>query len=166
MGDWINDNGDWFSFLGLILTFLTFVGVLLNKRNINKLNRKNFKVNRMPENLNDLKNISNSVSDLILDFDDKKKEIKSELSKISPILKSLKKSLNSGEIEHLKTLNSSIKNLDYWKIEGEKIKWFKKHSGKEKEMTERLVNDIEIKLTRLITDIENIGKDNLKNLVG
>jgi len=163
--DWINKYGNLFSFIGLGLTFLTFIGVLWSKRILNRLNMKNFKINRMPDNLNDLKVISNNISDLMIGFVQKKKEIKKELSKIQPILKSLNKSLESKEIDNLNALKSSIKNIDKWTYEGKQLKWYQKLLNKQEIMTETLIQEVDIKLTRLITDIDNIGKDNTKNLL-
>ena len=76
--EWINKYGSLFSLIGLALTLLTFIGVLLNKGVLKKLNRKNFRVNRMPENLKDLKAISDRITDLLLDFNSNKKDIKSD----------------------------------------------------------------------------------------
>ena len=73
--DWIDKCGNLFSFLGLILTILTFAGVIWNKRILKVLNKKNFKLNRMPENLSDLKEISNKISDLLAEFEQNKKEL-------------------------------------------------------------------------------------------
>lgn len=163
--DWINTYGNLFSFIGLGLTFLTLFGVLWNKRILNRLNMKNFKINRMPDNLNDLKEISDNISDLMIDFVQKKKEIKKELSKIQPILKSLNKSLESKEIDNLNALKSSIKNIDNWTYEGKQLRWYQKLLNKQEIITEILIQEVDIKLTRLITDIDNIGKDNTKNLL-
>ncbi len=165
MNDWINQNGNLFSFLGLIITIITFLGVLRTRRILKKLNKKNYKINRMPENFKDLKIISDNLSDYLADFGNNKKEIKIELSKISPILKSLSKSLNSDEKEYMQSLKKSIAGIDNWKYEGEKISKFKKFIYKEKEMSEHLITEVDIKLTRLITDIYNIDKDNNKNLL-
>lgn len=161
----INNYGNLFSLLGLSLTLLTFISVIFNKRVLNTLNKKNFKINRMPENLEDLKEISNNLSDLLTDFDNKKKNIKVELSKIQPILKSLTKSLNNDEMDNLTTLKKSTKNIDNWTYEGEEISFLKSIISKQKEMTENMVNEIDIKLTRLITDISNIGRDQSKNVL-
>lgn len=165
MNDWINQNGNLFSFLGLIITFITFMGVFRTKWILLKINKKNYKINRMPDNYTDLKLISEKLSDYLADFANKKKDIKVELSKISPILKSLSKSLNSDEKEFLKSLKNSIAGIDNWKYEGEKISRFKELIFKEREMTEQLITEVDIKLTRLITDIDNIDKDNKKNLL-
>ena len=165
MEEWINKYGNLFSFIGLLLTIMTFIGVIWNKNILNKINKKNYKINRMPENCNDLKVISENLSDFIADFPNKKKEIKSEISKISPILKSLSKSLDSDENENMLLLKKNIKGIDNWKYEGESIAWYKKLLNREKEMTEHLINEVDIKLTRLITDIDNIDKDNQKNLL-
>ncbi len=163
--EWINKYGSLFSLIGLALTLLTFIGVLLNKGVLKKLNRKNFRVNRMPENLKDLKAISDRITDLLLDFNSNKKDIKSELSKVQPTLKSLQKSLEKADKENFNSLKSSLKDIDNWTFEGAELKWYHKFFGTKKEMTESMVNEVDIKLTRLITDVENIGKDNTKNLI-
>ena len=163
--DWINKFGNLFSFIGLGLTILTFFGVLRNKKILNRLNTKNFKNNRMPENLADLKTISENISDLMTEFEQNKNKIKSELSKIQPILKSLSKSLENKEADNLISLKNSIKNIDGWYYDGEQLEWYQSWLNKREPMSEKLVQEVEIKLTRLITDIDNIGKDNTKNLL-
>jgi hypothetical protein len=163
--EWIDKHGSLFSFLGLILTLLTFAGVIWNKRILKVLNKKNFKVNRMPENLSDLKEISDKISDLLIVFEQNKTDLKSEISKIQPILKSLTKSLSNNEMDNLTLLKNSINRIDSWTYEGEEKKWYKKIFSKQKEMTKVMVNEVDIKLTRLITDIDNIGRDHNKNLL-
>jgi len=68
-------------------------------------------------------------------------------------------------MDNLSILKNSLKNIDNWTYEGEEKKWYRKIFSKQKEMTKIMVNEVDIKLTRLITDIENIGRDNNKNLV-
>lgn len=163
--EWIDKYGNLFSLLGLGLSVLTFLGVLWNKSLLRTLNKKNFKINRMPENLTDLKDISENISDFLTDFENNKTNIRSELSKIQPILKSLNKSLNKNETDNLSSLKNSIKTIDSWTYEGADLKWYQKLLNNKKEMTETLVKEVDIKLTRLITDIDNIGKDNKKKLL-
>lgn len=119
----------------------------------------------MPENLESLKVISNNISSYLSDFENNKKKLKSEISKILPILKSLKKSLNPEEVDHYNTLKTSIRNIDKLRIDNKKIGFIDKHFNKEKVFTEDYADDIDIKLSRLITDIENIGKDHQRNLI-
>ena len=56
-------------------------------------------------------------------------------------------------------------DIDNWTFEGAELSWCQKVFSTKKEMTENMVNEVDIKLTRLITDVENIGKDNTKNLI-
>lgn len=164
MNQWIKDTADLFSFIGFIITILTFLGVFFNYRVIARLNKKNFKLNRMPENLESLKTISQQITLLIVDFSQNKKNIKIELTKILPILKSLKKSLNNSENEYVVSLGKNLKDIDHWIITDEQISWYKNIFSKKKLLTENMVDEIDIQLTRLITDIDNIGKDTLKDL--
>lgn len=163
--DWIDKYGNLFSLIGLIITVITFYNVLRNKKILGGLNTKNFKLNRMPENISDLKNLSEYLSELLSDYDSNKKELKGELCKIQPILKSLSKSLVHEEMENLLILKRSLKNIDNWTYEGVKKSWYEKGFIKQKEMSESMVIEIDIKLNRLITDLENIGRDNNKNLL-
>jgi len=162
--DWINKNGDLFSFIGLFLTILTFIGIFLNNQAIERLNKKNFKINRMPENLRDLILISNTLSDLCVNFEENKKLIKKDIYKIIPVLKSLKKSLNHNELDSVKTLWDCVVSIDYWHFEG-KFNLIHRLLFTDKIMTEDLVTDVENMLTRLITDIQNIELDSKRNLL-
>ena len=165
MNDWINNCGNWFSFLGFFLTILTFLVVLLNRSIIKKLNKKNFRINRLPENLEELKEISKNITNYLSQFEENIKAIKIEMVKISPILKSIKKSLLKGENEYLLSLQESLKDIDYWVISGERIAWYRKILGKEKNFTEQMADEVDIRLNRLITDIDTIGKDTQKDLL-
>lgn len=119
----------------------------------------------MPQNLEDLKKISEHISNLSVEFEKNKKELKKEISIISPILKSLKKSLNTNEIDNVNKLTRSIKNVDKWVLLEKKKSWIHKFLPSRIVLTEEVVIEIDIKLIRLITDIENIKEDNEKNLL-
>ncbi|MCC5928230.1 MAG: hypothetical protein JJU28_03200 [Cyclobacteriaceae bacterium] len=162
--EWVDKYGNLFSLIGLIITFFTLIGVVWNKRLLIRLNRKNFKLNRLPENLADLMKISENISDYIADFENNKKNVKYELSKIQPILKSLSKSLENNETDNMLKLKDSLKDIDNWTFESSEKKWFNIFSKQNQLMTEIMITEIYIKLNRLITDIENIGKDNNKSL--
>lgn len=165
MNKFIGDGADWFTFIGFIVTILTFLGVLFNKNLLKKINRKSFSINRMPENLSDLKNISRNVSILNSEFDSKKSEILIEINKLSPILKSLKKSLNKTDLEHFNSLNSEIKKINKVYYEEIKVNRIRKLIGNYVILNEDFVDKIYRLLTVLITDIENISNDNKQNLI-
>ena len=165
MNKFIDDNANWFTFIGFIITIFTFIGVLCNKKYINKINRKNFTVNRMPENLSDLKTVSRNVSILNSQFDIKKSEILLEINKISPILKSLKKSLNKRDLEHFNSLYSEIKKINKLYNEENNVGRIRKIFGDYIILNEVFVDKIYRLLSVLITDIENILKDNKQNII-
>ncbi len=121
----IENNGGLWSLIGILIALFTLYKVDSNKKLLKKFNKKNFKQNRMPENLESLKVISNNISSYLGDFENNKKNLKSEISKILPILKSLRKSLNPDEIDHYNTLKTSVKNIDKLRIDNGKIKLIK-----------------------------------------
>ncbi|MHA4895635.1 hypothetical protein ACXZ1K_12850 [Pedobacter sp. PWIIR3] len=165
MDKFISEGADWFTFIGFIITILTFLGVLFNKSLLKKINRKSFSINRMPENLSDLKTISRNISVFNAQFDYKKSEILTEINKISPILKSLKKSLNKADLEHYNSLNSEIKKINKVYYEESKVKRIRRLIGNYIVLDEDFVDKIYRLLTVLITDIENISNDNKQNLM-
>ena len=165
MNEFVKETADWFSFIGFIITLCTFWGVLFNKKLLKKINRKSFSINRMPENLNDLKIISRSISIFNSDFANKKSELLIEMNKLSPILKSLKKSLEKTDLDHYNLLNSELKKMNQVYYDISKVKTIRKLLGSYIIMDEDLVDKIYRFLTVLITDIENISNDNKQNLI-
>lgn len=165
MNEFIKETADWFSFIGFIITLLTFWGVLCNKKVLKKLNRKSFSINRMPENLSDLKIISRAISILNSDFANKKSDLLIEMNKLAPILKSLKKSLEKSDLEHYNLLNSELKKINQVYYDINNVKPIRKILGYYVIMDEDLVDKIYRLLTVLITDIENISNDNKQNLI-
>lgn len=161
----ISDWADWFTFIGFIITGLTFFGVWFNKKLLDRINRKSFSINRMPENLNDLKIISRNVSILNAEFDIKRSEILVEINKLLPILKSLKKSLDKKDLEHFNSLNSAIKNIQNVFYEKSEVKPISKLFGNYVVLNEDFVDKTYRLLTVLITDIQNISNDNKQNLI-
>lgn len=165
MNKFISDSADWFTFFGFILTIFTFLGVWLNKRLLNRINRKSFSINRMPENLSDLKTISRNVSILNSEFSTKKSDLLIEINKLSPILKSLKKSLNKTDLEHFNALEYEIKKMKKVYYEEKKVKFIRRFFGNYVILNEDFGDKIYRLLTVLITDIENISNDNKQNLI-
>ncbi len=165
MNKFINEWANGFTFIGLIVTIVTFFGVLINKSLLKRINRKSFSINRMPENLSDLKIISRNVSVLNSEFDIKKSEILIEINKLLPILKSLKKSLNKKDLEHFDSLNLEVKKINKVYYEESKVTRIRKLAGNYVILNEDFVDKIYRLLSVLITDIENIASDNKQNLI-
>lgn len=165
MEELIKNSADWFTVIGFFVTIFTFIGVLFNKKLIKRLNRKSFSINRMPENLNDLKTRSRSISILNAEFENNKSEILIEINKLSPILKSLKKSLNKGDLEHFNSLKTEIKKIKMVYYELSQVRFIPRIIGKYIILNEAFVDKIYRLLTVLITDIENITNDNNQNLI-
>ncbi|MEQ9300573.1 MAG: hypothetical protein RIF33_18520 [Cyclobacteriaceae bacterium] len=162
MNEWINLNGNWFSFLGLAISILTFMVAVWNRRGIEKLNKKNLKRTRMPQINSDLKTSYNSVTNLRAAFEDNRQEIKMEFSKISPLLSSLQKSLYSSEMKNVYKLEKSMSQLDNWMTEENNsgiTTWLKIKIGLKQQLNESHVERVMINLNRLITEVDNIEKD-------
>jgi len=150
--------------VGFILGFLTFIGVVLNKKEIKKLNKKNFFINRMPENLKDLKSASSKIVSLSSNIEENKDKILVEISILSPILKSLKKSLQKEDLEHFILLNNEIRKHKFTYLSIDNVVWFRRVVGYYNLLDDNYVRNVYRYLTILITDIENINKDFKKDL--
>ncbi|MDR6457192.1 hypothetical protein J2786_000285 [Chryseobacterium vietnamense] len=161
----INDYANLFTFIGFIITILTFIVAINNKKILKAINKKSFSINRLPENLEDLKNLSRKISVLNANYDTNKKTIVIEIKQISPILKSLRKSLNKNDLEHFNRLNIEIKKMKNVYHNSNDISFLKKIIKNYIILDERFVDNVYILLTVLITDIENIQKDNKQNLL-
>jgi len=161
----MSELADWLTIIGFIITILTYLVVRSNKKEINELNRKNFFVNRTPENLKELKNSSLALSRLISNLEENKREVLLEISKIAPILKSLKKSLREHDLEYFNLLKVEVdkhRNI-FYKIED--VSWLKRKLKLYVILDEKYVDKTFIFLTTLITDIESLDKDFKKDLL-
>lgn len=165
MNKFITESADWFSFIGFIITVLTFIGVIFNDCLLNEINRKSFSINRMPENLNDLKTLSRNISVLNSEFENNKLEILTEINKLSPVLKSLKKSLNKEDLEHYNSLKTEVAKIKSIYYDINEVKIFRRITGMYVILNEEFTDKIYRLLTVLITDIENIANDNRQNLI-
>ncbi len=130
-----------------------------------EFNKKNFFINRLPENLKDLKKSSARISVLISSIDESKNDILIEITNLSPILKSLKKSLKQEDMEYYNLLKVEVNKHKKTYVDKENIRWFKKLFFKHKIIDETYVRTIYRYLTTLITDIENLNKDFKKDLL-
>lgn len=161
----MGEIADILSIIGFIITIWTFIKVIDNTKQLKEFNKKNFFINRLPENLKDLKKSSSKISILISNIDESKNEILIEISNLSPILKSLKKSLKEKDMEHYNLLKVEVNKHKDTYINKENINWFKKLFFKYNIIDETYVRTIYRYLTTLITDIENINKDFKKDLL-
>lgn len=161
----IDNYANLFTSLGLIISILTLYKVWSNKKELEKLNKKNYAKNRMPENLDNLKQISSQISTLNSMFEQNKIELNNEIVKIRPILKSLRKSLSQEDLEYVRNLDKILNKPLFFNIEDvpcwRKLPLYKKYLI----VTENKVDEVYIKLTAVITDIDVVSKDNNKNLL-
>lgn len=161
----INDYANLFTFIGLIISIFTLYKVWSNKKELEKLNKKNYAKNRMPENLDILKQISSRISGLNYMFEQNKIDLNNEIIKIRPVLKSLIKSLSQEDMEHVSNLDKLLSKPLYFNIDDVPL-WRKLPLYKNfLIITEDKVDEVYVKLTAVITDIDIISKDTNKNLL-
>ena len=161
----MGEIADILSIIGFFITIWTFLKVIDNTEELKEFNKKNFFINRLPENLKDLKKSSSKISILISNIDESKNEILIEISNLSPILKSLKKSLKEKDMDHYNLLKAEVNKHKNTYITIENVKQFRKLFSKYNIIDETYVRNIYRYLTTLITDIENINKDFKKDLL-
>lgn len=161
----MSDLANWLTIIGFIITLLTYFVVKNNKKEIQALNRKNLFINRAPENLIELKKSSSNLSKLISDINSNKKEILIEISKLAPILKSLKKSLENHDLEYLNLLKKEINKHHKMAYSIDEISWIRKKLNLYVILDENYLDKTYRYLTTLITDIENLDKDFKKDLL-
>lgn len=161
----MSDLANWLTIIGFIITLLTYFVVKNNKKEIQALNRKNLFINRAPENLIELKKSSSNLSKLISDINSNKKEILIEISKLAPILKSLKKSLENHDLEYLNLLKKEINKHHKMAYSIDEIYWIRKKLNLYVILDENYLDKTYRYLTTLITDIENLDKDFKKDLL-
>lgn len=161
----MGEIADIISIIGFIFTLWTLIKVIDNTKQLKEFNKKNFFVNRLPENLKDLKKSSSKISILISNIDESKNEILIEISNLSPILKSLKKSLTEKDMEHYNLLKVEVNKHKKTYIDVANVNWIRKLFSKYNIIDETYVRTIYRYLTTLITDIENINKDFKKDLL-
>ncbi|MGH1519872.1 hypothetical protein [Chryseobacterium sp. JK1] len=156
---------DILTIIGFLITILTFLKVINNSKEIKELNKKNFFINRLPENLHDLKKSSSKLSVLISQTDNNKKEILIEISGLSPILKSIKRSLKKEDLEHYNLLKEEVDKHKKTYISIDDVAWIRKLTKNFNLLEEAYIDKTYRYLSTLITDIENMNKDYKKDLL-
>ena len=99
---------DWLTIIGFIVIIFTFLAVKNNKKEILTLKKKNLFRNRISDNLSQLKKSSYMLANLFSDVYLNKREILNEISKLAPILKSIKKSLENSDLKYLELLKIEV----------------------------------------------------------
>lgn len=161
----MSDLANCLTIIGFIFTFFTWFMVRNNKKEILALNKKNLFINRAPENLIELKKSSSRLSILISDINSNKREILSEISKLAPILKSLKKSLEKHDLEYLNLLKTEINKHHKMVYNVDEVPWVRQKLNLYVILDENYLDKTYRYLTTLITDIENLDKDFKKDLL-
>lgn len=156
---------DILTIIGFLITILTFLKVINNSKEIKELNKKNFFINRLPENLHDLKKSSSKLSILISQTENNKKEILIEISGLSPILKSIKRSLKKEDLEHYNLLKEEVDKHKKTYISIDDVAWIRKLTKNFNLLEEAYIDKTYRYLSTLITDIENMNKDYKKDLL-
>ncbi|UTN02309.1 hypothetical protein L0669_13370 [Flavobacterium bizetiae] len=161
----MSEIADIISIIGFIITIWTFIKIWDNTKQLRELNKKNFFINRLPDNLKDLKKSSSKISILISNIDGNKNEILVEISNLSPILKSTKKSLKDNDLEHYKLLETEVNKHKITFVDINNVNWFRKFFNQYNILDENYARNIYRYLTTFITDIENMNKDFKKDLL-
>lgn len=161
----ISAIADYLSIIGFMITIATFFVVRNNKKEIRELNKRNLFINRLPDNLKELKNTSLLLSRLISDINTNRKQILREISKLAPVLKSIKKSLKKHDLEYFNLLKDEVdkhKNM-YYSIN--EVSWIRKQFKLYYILDGQYIDKIYRSIATLITDIENLDKDFKKDLL-
>ncbi len=161
----MSELADWISILGFIITLSTYFVARENKKEIEELNKKNLFINRLPENLKDLRKSSSALSRLLSDLESNRKEILNEISKLAPILKSIKKSLKNDDLEYFHLLKNEVDKHGRICYSLDNVSWFKRKLNRYVVLDETYVDKIYRCLTTFITDLENLDKDFKKDLL-
>lgn len=159
---------NWFEAIGFIIAIFTAIKVYFLNKSIGKFNRKHLFRVRSEEHIVKLKEIASKMASYLSDFSENRMQLREQLKKSEEIIKSIKKKVSSSEAEELKNvikeakkiqkLPDSIDNLPKYK------KWYYKLSNRD-DFSEEITSQYYIKLTGLITYLEELKQDNENSLL-
>ena len=161
--NFIDKNGDWFSFISLLISTMTFLVAVFIRRRLKDAEKLHFVKTRIPENIDHLKTNSKRISELLADFQNQKTEIKAELSRCLSYLKSVEFTLQKKESKSIYDIKSDIKSVLKKKNHKTRLFFFPVfiedwYNGK-KLLHEQHIDSIYISLSGLITELDNLVKD-------
>ncbi|SHG68411.1 hypothetical protein [Flavobacterium defluvii] len=164
----VDSAANWLESIGFIITIFTAIKVFFLDKRISDFNKKHLFQTRSQGHISDLKKISKNISDLISDFDNKKTELKIEVKKSEEVAKSIKKKLPKKDIKNTKSLiKEAVKieklpeNLANLNTTQKLLNYIIDIS----EFNEDTMNDYYVKLSGLITSLEELKKDYAKSLI-
>jgi len=166
--EFVDTSANWFGAIGFFLTIFTAIKVAIINRSILAFNKKHLFQIRSEEHIDKLKDIASSIALYLSDFANKKMELREQLKKSEEIAKSIKKKVIKkdgktlyeiiNEAKKIQKLPDNISSLS-------KIKrtYFKIINAQE--FSETNIGQYYIKLTGLITYLEELKKDNENSLI-
>lgn len=164
----VDDIANWLESLGFLLAMFTAIKVFILDDRLITFNKRHLFQVRSQEHISDLKEISKKISGLISDFSSNKTELKMQLKKSEEVAKSIKKKLMKKDMENTISLIKEAKKIEKLPESIEKLNFIKKtyfKAVKREEFNESVMNNYYVKLSGLITSLEELNKDNAKTLM-
>lgn len=164
----VDDIANWLEFIGFIIAIFTAIKVFFLDKRIVTFNKKHLFNVRSQAHINDLKDISKDISSLISDFSNKKTELKIQVKKSEEVAKSIKKKLPKQDIQNTKSLIKEALKIERSTENLENLNKLEKLFNRiirRDEFTESIMNNYYVKLSGLITSLEELKKDYAKSLI-
>ena len=155
----------WLEVFGFLLSGFTFIKVVFLNKEVKKLNARHLFDVRVDEHLADFKKTSRKIASLLGNYLQNIKELRLEISKSLANCLSLRKKVDKSELETLTALIRHTRKIIANKNDNySTINCFGKFFGK-RPLLEKDIDEYYQTLALLITEIENLYKDNKNKLI-
>lgn len=164
----VDNCANWFEAIGFLLAIFTAVKVFIIDQSIFEFNKKHLFQVRSEEHISRLKEIASKMVLHLSNFTDEKMQLREQLKKSEEIAKSIKKKVIKKDAETLQKIINEAKKVQKLPDSISNLPTLKKIYHKiinTEEFSEAIAGQYYIKLTGLITYLEELKKDNDNSLI-
>lgn len=155
---------NWLEAIGFLIALFTAVKVFFLNKEVKRINAKHLFAVRIGDHLSEYKKTSKQIAIFLGDYSQNTKDLRLEVSKCLGNSLSLKKKVDKSELTSLQNLidlSEKIKSKKHDSITT--LKWYDKMLQR-KPLTENDIDEYYESLAFLITEIEQLNKDNKKSI--
>jgi hypothetical protein len=164
----VDDSANWFEAVGFLLAIFTAFKVFIIDQKVFDFNKKHLFQVRSADQILKLKEIARLITTNISDFSNKKIELREQLKNSEEIAKSIKKKVFKKDAENLQKIIKDANRIQNLPDNISTLPFFKRTYHKimnTEQFSEDIVGQYYIKLSGLITYIEELKKDNENSLI-
>lgn len=160
----IHDISDWLEAIGFIVGIVTVIKVFFINKDVKKAEDKHLFQVRVDEHLQDIKNSSKTLSNLLSNFKGNIKDIKLELSKCTEYCKSLQRKVGKNDLKNLSPLINSMTKIKDNSIDLNTNLNIWQKLTRQNSIQESQIDNVYILMNALITELENLNNDINKSI--